>query len=104
MEKDLIVKNNLRELLLNIYNEFRKEYGEKIARNELAEIVAIVVDNVPSQKQQNSISQDFQRLKQFAQKEVQNAYEYLLENRNKGDLQKDIIKIFADIIGKKKSV
>ena len=104
MEKDLIIKNSLRELLLNIYNEYRKEYGENIARNEVAEIVAIVVDGVSAKKQQYSISQDFQRLKQFAQKEVQNAYEYLLENRNKGDLQNDIIKIFADIIGKKKSV
>ena len=104
MDKDLLVKNNLRELLLNIYNEFRKEYGENIAREELAEIVATVIDGVSAKKQQNSISQDFQRLKQFAQKEVQNAYDYLLENKNKDDLQKDIIRIFADIIGKKKPV
>ena len=100
MDKDLIVKNILRELLLNIYNEYRKEYGENIARNEVAEIVAIVIK--PQLKTENTLNKDFQCLKEFAKQEVQNVYNYMLNYNDERNVKKFFGAMFSDITGKKK--
>ena len=100
MENDLIIKNSLRELLLDIYNEFRKEYGEKIARNELAEIIAVVIK--PQLKTENTLNKDFQCLKEFAKQEVQNVYNYMLNYNDERNVKKFFGAMLSDITGKKK--
>ena len=100
MDKDLIVKNSLRELLLNIYNQYRKEYGENTACNELAEIIAVVIK--PQLKTANTIDKDFQIMKEFAKQEVQNVYNYMLNYNDERNVKKFFGAMFSDITGKKK--
>ena len=100
MGNDLIIKNSLRELLLNIYNEYRKEYGENTACNELAEMIAVVIK--PQLKTETILSKDFKLLKEFAKQEIQNVYNYMLNYNDERNVKKFFGAMFSDITGKKK--
>ena len=102
MEKDVIVSSNLKNLLLNIYNEFRKKYGETVAGEEVGEIVSVIADEMKGAKSEYTIDNDFQQLKEFAKQEVNNAYNYLLNYTDDNTLRKEFIRTFFDIIGDKK--
>ena len=102
MKKDLIVINNLKNLLLNIYNEYRKYYGETVANEELGEMISVVFDELKGVNSGYSTDKDFQQLKEFAKNEVRNAYEFLLEYTDEKSLRKEFTFIMIDIIGDNK--
>ena len=100
MEKEMIVKNNLRELLLNVFNEYRKEFGYAIALEESAEIFTVISDNLNGKKSKYDTNEDCQRLKEYAKQEVKNAFDYLMISNDKNAIKKEFVDLFRDITGK----